>query len=253
MFAKTVLGGAVVAAALLAAAPAAFATDYTTTQLNDGSTTNVYQATGTNLATGNCPGVGHFVSSELTFSNYNYNQSNHFYITMSATATLKPGVGPGTYSLSVDCAQGSGSASFTVPDTSTTTTPPPTTTTQPPAQDQPWVQLNKDTAVLSGLANVYQSTGTNIALGLCPDGKGVFSSSALTFSDYGYGPGADAANNVEATAKLKPGIVAGAYKLMMTCGNETVSATFKVPGKQVVKTPVGAPQTGGGGAATVVE
>ncbi|MEV6607569.1 hypothetical protein [Kutzneria sp. NPDC051319] len=248
MFVKTIIGGAVAATALLAVAPAAFATDYSATQLNDGATTNVYQLTGANTASGHCPGEGHFVSSELTFSDYHYNQSNHFYITMSATATVKPGVAPGTYSLSVDCQNGSGSASFTVPAASTTTT----TTPAPPAEPQGklTVQLNAATAEKLDAVNVYQTAGHNVAYGNCPGGKGVFSSSALTFGDYQYIRGADTETNVNAAATLKPGIVAGAYKLTMTCGDKTVSTTFKVPGKAVVK-PVGAPQTGGGGAATL--
>jgi hypothetical protein len=250
MFTKTVIGGAVVAAALLAAAPAAFATDYSVTQLNDGAATNVYQFTGTNTATGHCPDPGTFVSPELTFSNYSYNQSNHFYITMSATATLKPGVKPGAYSLSVSCGdKGSGSAAFTVPDTTTTTAP-----TQPPAQGELFVQLNADTAALPGRANVYQFTEGNVAYGNCPGGKGVFSSSALTFSDYTYDAGTmHVTSNVFATAKLKPGVGAGVHKLTMTCADKSVSTDFTVPGKQVTKTPVGAPQTGGGGTATVFE
>lgn len=246
MFVKTIIGGAVAATALLAAAPAAFATDYSATQLNDGATTNVYQLTGANTASGHCPGEGHFVSSELTFSDYHYNQSNHFYITMSATATVKPGVAPGTYSLSVDCQNGSGSASFTVPAASTTTT----TTPAPPAYEDPTVQLNADTPALPGRTNIYQFNEANVAYGVCLDGKATFSSSALTFGDFQYVSPADMAANVSAPAKLKPGIVAGAYKLTMTCGDKTVSTTFKVPGKAVVK-PVGAPQTGGGGAATL--
>ena len=81
----------------------------------------------------------------------------------------------------------------------------------------------------------------------------MFSSSALTFSDYEYGSTNHFDGNLAAHATLKPGIVAGAYKLTMTCGKQAVSTTFKVPGKQVTKKPVGAPQTGGGGAATVFE
>lgn len=139
-------------------------------------------------------------------------------------------------------------AAFATDYTTTTTTPAP-----PTAQDEPHVQLNAATVDRLDLVNVYNLTGVNEAYGACSDGKAVFSSSALTFGDYQYQPMADVSANVAAAAKLKPGIVAGAYKLTMTCGNKTVSATFKVPGKQVVKTPVGAPQTGGGGAATVVE
>ena len=80
----------------------------------------------------------------------------------------------------------------------------------------------------------------------------MFSSSALTFGDYVYGPGADAVINVQAVATLKSGVGPGTYKLSMTCGNRSVSASFTVPGKQVTTTPVGAPQTGGG-TATVFE
>ncbi|GAA3434415.1 hypothetical protein [Kutzneria kofuensis] len=120
-------------------------------------------------------------------------------------------------------------------------------------QDEPTVQLNADTAALSGRMNVYQFTEGNTAYGNCSAGKAVFSSSALTFSDYRYEPMADTSANVSATAKLRPGIVAGAYKLAMTCGNKVVSATFTVPGKKATPKPVGAPQTGGGGTATVFE
>ncbi|QUQ70872.1 hypothetical protein [Kutzneria sp. CA-103260] len=131
---------------------------------------------------------------------------------------------------------------------STTTT----TTTPPPAQGELFVQLNADTAALPGRANVYQFTEGNVAYGNCPGDKGVFSSSALTFDGYTYNADVMAVtSNVFAKAKLKPGVGAGAYKLTMTCGNRSISATFTVPGKQVTKTPVGAPQTGGGGTATV--
>ncbi|MFI9385192.1 hypothetical protein [Kutzneria sp. NPDC052558] len=253
MLAKTIVGGAIAATAVLAAAPMALAADYTVTQLNDGATLNVYQLTGTNRAYGNCAGHGTFESSALDFSDYSYNQSNHFYITQAATATLKPGVGPGTYTLSVACdGRGTGSVSFTVPDT---TTAPPTTTPAPPAgQNQLSVQLNADTAALPGRMNVYQFKEGNTAFGYCPGDKGVFSSPALTFSGYTYGVDTNhVTSNVFAKATLKPGIVAGAYKLTMTCGKQSISTTFKVPSQQVTKKPVGAPQTGGGATATVFE
>jgi hypothetical protein len=117
------------------------------------------------------------------------------------------------------------------------------------ASDVVPTQLNSGAAT-----NVYQLTGKNVAVGRCPDSKAVFESSALTFGDYTYGVDTNhVQSTVFAKATLKPGIVAGAYKLTMTCGKQTVSTTFTVPGQQVTKKPVGAPQTGGGATATVFE
>lgn len=255
MFRKMIVGG-VIAAAALAGAPAALASghDQLAVQLNAGARTNVYQFTGGNTAFGNCPnGKGVFSSPVLVFSDYKYGPTNHFDGNVSATARLKPGaVGTGTSPLFFTCGDKQIDVVITVPPQ---TTPPPTTTTNTPqpAQDQPTVQLNVDTAAMMGRQNVYQLSGENSALGFCPNGKGVFSSPVLTFSDYLEVSPADVTANIAATATLKPGVGAGTYKLSMTCGDKIVSTDFLVPAKQVTKTPVGAPQTGGGGTATVVE
>ncbi|MFC0439124.1 hypothetical protein [Kutzneria buriramensis] len=256
MFRKMIVGGVAAAAALTAFAPVALAADNDkpTVQLNAGSNVNVYQFTGGNTAFGNCPnGKGVFSSPALVFSDYQYGPTDHYHGNVAARATLKPGlpVTPGTWPLFMTCGDKEVDAVFTVP---AQTTPPPTTTTTPPAQKQQTVQLNADTAALPGRTNVYQYTEGNVAFGYCPDNvKGVFFSPALFFSNYGYTPTNHYDGNVAATATLRPGTSAGTYYLALTCGDKTVTTNFTVPAKQVTKTPVGAPQTGGGATATVVE
>jgi hypothetical protein len=53
----------------------------------------------------------------------------------------------------------------------------------------------------------------------------VFSSPELLFGSLRY----DSGTRVHAEAMLRPGIVAGARKLTLTCGNEAVTGTFTVP------------------------
>jgi hypothetical protein len=251
MFRKMMVGVAVAVAAL-AGAPAALASghDQLAVQLNvDAGRVNVFQWTEGNTAFGNCPnGKGVFSSPTLVFSNYKYGPTNHFDGNVSATATFKPGMGwPGTSPLFMTCGDKQIDAVITVPSPPTTTT-----TTPPPPVNHPFVQLNTDTAAIFE-KNVYQFAHSNWANGYCPDHVVVFSSSVLTFGDNQYNPYEMHNLNVSAPATLKPGVGAGTYKLSMTCDGQTVSTDFLVPAKQVTKTPVGAPQTGGGGTATVVE
>ena len=81
----------------------------------------------------------------------------------------------------------------------------------------------------SGPTNTFQFTASNTAYGNCPGGHGVFSSPVLLFGSHQYGPSGQPDTNVRAAALLRPGIVAGAYKLTMTCGDESVSTTITVP------------------------
>jgi hypothetical protein len=251
MFRKIIVGGLVAVAALAGFAPAALASDndQLAVQLNVDSPANVYQLNGSNTVFGNCPnGKGVFSSPALIISDYKYGPTKDFDGNVSATATLVPGIGPGTSPLFMTCGDKQIDVVITLPEQPT---PPPTTTTTPPAAEQPFVELNVNTAALQE-KNVYQLDKQNGALGFCP-GKGVFSSPVLTFGEYKYTAPAMTGENVYAPATLKPGVGAGTYKLSMTCDGQTVSTDFTVPGKQVTKTPVGAPQTGGGGTATVVE
>lgn len=94
------------------------------------------------------------------------------------------------------------------------------------ASDGMSVQLNVDAAGQPSRVNTFQFTGVNTAYGACPGGHGVFSSPELLFGSVHQ----DSATQVHAEAMLRPAIVAGAYKkLTLTCGNESVTATFTVP------------------------
>jgi hypothetical protein len=123
------------------------------------------------------------------------------------------------------------------------------------------VQLNADTAVLHGLAGVYQGDGTDTALGGCvaPGTDGTtsprsarFTSPVLSFANYNYGPLIGVPANVSADAKLNPGTKPGQYPLTLTCEGKTYQTTFTVKAgtaEQVLKVPSGAARAGGGGTA----
>ena len=112
------------------------------------------------------------------------------------------------------------------------------------------VQLNQDTVVLHGQLNVYQrGVGPNLALADCPGAKSgatTFSSPALTFSHYDFGPFVGVKATVAADATLVPGTAPGSYPLTVTCGGKPYTATFTVSAPQVSKVPAGAAKAGDG-------
>lgn len=112
------------------------------------------------------------------------------------------------------------------------------------------VQLNQDTAVLHDQLNIYQhGVGPNLALADCPGAKPgatTFSSPALTFSHYDFGPFVGVKATVSADANLAPGTAPGRYPLTVNCGGKPYTATFSVPAPQVSKVPSGAAKAGDG-------
>jgi len=245
MFLKSVLAGAAVVVGLVGLAPAAFAGYHETVQLNSGATANVYQSTAPNKVFGACETVDPKVFSPvLEFGELHEEVVPGTPFDLWATVTLKPGVGPGTYRVTMNCGNSYIGADFTVPGPSTTTPP-----TKDPSLPSVWLN---DTAATTG---VYQYGKQNTAFGDCPDGRGVFDSPVLTFGapNYGYGNAGHGSANVSANATLKSGVGPGRYVLVMNCDDKQARVDFTVPAKQVTKTPVGAPQTGGGGTATLFE